>query len=292
MVGFEFYSPRLNLTSYRPTRILLRALRSESHVPRDTPMTLRTAVHIFLRSCGAFLLCFALLGCGDTCFVVTGIFSNTTSATNPPTCKLSDGTGIIIVGINSARSSSAAPTSPNLQHIFITLRGIDASPNADASDNSPDWQELAPELASEPVQIDLMNTSVSGALCGSNLTRKAIIRAAVYRRIRLRLISDEPAAVEPLPKDNECGGPNLNCVVDTNGHTRALVMKNAAGNVLIASDHIADGSFDVLPNTETQLSIVFDPYSSLAVAVSDAVQVAPVFSAEAVVGCASSLSPR
>ena len=140
--------------------------------------------------------------------------------------------------------------------------------------------------------IDLMNTSVPGALCAPRLARKAIVRAAVYRQIRLRLISDEPAPGDPLPNDNKCGGRSFNCVVDTNGHTRALVMKNAANNVLIMSDHITDGSFNVLPDAATQLSIVFDPYSSLAVAVSDAVQIAPVFSAETDAGCASSLSPR
>ena len=260
---------------------------------RGTPMLRQTQASFIRLSFLALLLCFLLSGCGDTCFVIIGIFPNTTSATNPPTCKLGDGTGTIIVGINSARPSSpGVPTSPNLQHIFITLRGIDASPNANASDDSPDWQPLAPELSSEPVQIDLMNTSVSGVLCAPTLTRKTIVRAAVYRQIRLRLISDEPAAGDPFPKDNACGGRNLNCVVDTNGHTRALVMKSAADNVLIMSGHIADGSFNVLPDTETQLSIVFDPYSSLAVAVSDAVQIAPVFSAETAAGCASSLSPR
>ena len=260
---------------------------------RGTPMLRRTQAGFIRLSFLGLLPCFLLFGCGDTCFVITGIFPNTTSATNPPTCKLGDGTGTIIVGINSARPASrGAPTSPNLQHIFITLRGIDASPNANASDNSSDWQELAPELASEPVQIDLMNNSVSGALCVPSLTRKAIVRADVYRELRLRLVSDQPTADGAMPQHNECGGGSYNCVVDANGHTRALVMKNALHNVLIPSDHIADGSFDVLPDTETQLSIVFDPYSSLAVAVSDAVQVAPVFSAETTAGCASSLSPR
>jgi Domain of unknown function (DUF4382) len=253
-------------------------------------MLRQTQARFIRLSFSGLLLCFLLCGCGDTCFVVTGIFPNTTSATNPPTCKLGDGTGIIIVGINSARSSPVAPTSPNLQHIFITLRGIDASPNANASDDSSDWQELAPELASEPVQIDLMNTSVSGALCASSLTRKASVRADVYRQLRLRLVSDQQISNDTVPQHNECGGVSYNCVVDINGHTRALVTKNVAGNMVIASDHIADGSFDVLPDTETQLSIVFDPYSSLAVAVSDAVQVAPVFSAETAAGCASSLS--
>jgi hypothetical protein len=237
-------------------------------------------------------LCLALSGCGDTCFVITGIFPNAASTANPPTCNLGTGNGTVTVGINTVIASPALPMSPNLGHVFITLGGIDANPNADATEDSPDWQELAPHLASEPIQIDLMAADVSGASCASRLAGKASVRAGAYRQIRLRLLSGPAAAGDPVLRDNSCGGRNLNCVVDTNGHTRALVMKNAAGNVLIMSDHIADGSFNVLPDTETQLSIVFDPYSSLAVAVSDAVQVAPVFSAETAAGCASSLSPR
>lgn len=235
-------------------------------------------------------VCFLLLGCGDTCFVVVGIFPNTTSATNPPTCKLGDGTGTIIVGINSSHPSPEAPTSPNLQHLFITLRGIDANPDAIATEDSPDWQELAPELTSEPVQIDLMNTSLSVASCAPSLARKATVRAAEYRQIRLRLVSDQPAADDLLPKHNQCGGRSFNCVVDTNGYTHALALKNGENNFLIRSDHIADGSFNVLPDTETQLTIVFDPYSSLATAVSDSVQVVPVFSVETAGGCTPSSS--
>lgn len=245
----------------------------------------------FVPLCGAcLLLCFVLIGCGDTCFVFTGIFPNATSATNPPTCNLGAGNGTITVGINSVRPSSIAPMSPNLEHVFITLRGIEAHPSALAAEDSPDWQELAPELASEPVQIDLMNTSGSGASCAPSLTRKATVRAEEYRQIRLRLVSDQPTAGDPLPKQNNCGGGSFNCVVDMNGYTHTLVLKNGERDLLITSDHIADGSFNVLPGTETQLSIAFEPYSSLATAVSDAVQVLPVFSAETAAGCAPSLS--
>ena len=262
---------------------------AQADFSRGTPMLKRQAGFIRLSFLG-LALCFLLFGCGDTCFVIIGIFPNTTSATNPPTCKLGDGTGTIIVGINSARPSPQAPTSPNLQHVFITLRGIDASPDAIATEDSPDWQELAPELASEPVQIDLMNTSVSDVSCASSLTRKSIVRADLYRQIRLRLVSDQPAAGDPLPRQNECGGRSFNCVVDINGYTHALALKNGERDLRITSDHIADGSFNVLPDTQTRLSIVFDPYSSLATAVSDAVQVVPVFSAETASGCIPSSS--
>ncbi len=92
---------------------------------------------------------------------------------------------------------------------------------------------------------------------------------------------------DPQPKHNECSGPNFNCVVDTNGHAHALALKNGAHDFLITSNRITDGSFNVLPDTETNLSIVFDPYSSLAAATGDAVQIMPVFSAETAVACDS-----
>src|ERR1700751_5113265 len=154
--------------------------------------------------CGAsLLLCFLLLGCGDTCFVITGIFPNTTSITNLPTCNLGAGNGTITIGINSARPSPVAPMSPNLQHVFITLRGIEANPNSVAPEDSPDWQELAPEFDSEPVQIDLMGTAASGVSCASRLTRKSFVRASVYRELRLPMAPDQSVAGEPHPKHNE-----------------------------------------------------------------------------------------
>jgi len=253
----------------------------------STPMPRQTRPRLLLLCGASLLLCFLLIGCGDTCFVITGIFPNTTSTTNPPTCNLGAGNGTITVGINSVRPSPVAPMSPNLQHVFITLRGIEANPNSVAAEDSPDWQELAPEFATEPVQIDLMATPASRVSCASRLTRKSIVRASVYRQLRLRLVPDQSVAGEPQPKHNECSGSGFNCVVDTNGHAHALALKNGAHDFLITSNRITDGSFNVLPDTETNLSIVFDPYSSLAAANADAVQIMPVFSAETAVACDS-----
>jgi hypothetical protein len=253
----------------------------------STPMPRQTQPGFVRLSFASLLLCFLLIGCGDTCFVITGIFPNTTSTTNPPTCNLGAGNGTIIVGINSVRPSPVAPMSPNLQHVFLTLRGIEANPNSVAAEDSPDWQELAPEFAAEPLQIDLMATTVSGVSCSSRLTRKSALRASMYRQIRLRLASDQAAPGDPLPIHNECSGSGFNCVVDTNGHAHTLALKNGARDLLITSDRITDGSFNVLPDTETNLSIVFDPYSSLAAATGDTVQIVPVFSAETAVACDS-----
>jgi hypothetical protein len=84
------------------------------------------------------LLCVLLVGCGDTCFVITGIFPEM-SPGNPPTCKLGSGSGIVIVHINSMSPTAGAPSAPNLQHVFVTLSGIDALPSALLSEESPGW---------------------------------------------------------------------------------------------------------------------------------------------------------
>ena len=241
--------------------------------------------------CTALLVFFLLAGCGDTCVVVTGIFLNTTSTTNPPTCKLGNGNGNINIGINSVPSSPVAPMAPNLRQIFVSIRGIEANPNALAAVDSPDWQELAPELASEPVQIDLMASSVSGASCPPHLTRKTTVRANVYRQLRLLLVSDQPPPGAELVQHNECDGLGFNCVVDINGHKHGLALKDGVPVLVIASDRIANGFFDVLPDTETDLSIVFDPYSSVADAAGDSVQIVPVFSAETAAACDSPPAP-
>jgi hypothetical protein len=179
---------------------------------------------------------------------------------------------------------------PNLRHMFVSIRGVEANHDALATEESPDWQELAPELASEPVQIDLMATSVADSSCSSRLTRKASVRADVYRQVRLRLVPDQPDARAPQPPHNECAGMSFNCVMDTNGLAHPLALKSGASDILIPPDRIADGSFNVLPETASHLSIVFDPYSSLAVATGDAVQINPVFSADVRASCNSSSS--
>jgi|GEM_PF-5690578 len=241
--------------------------------------------------CIALLVCFLLAGCGDTCVVVTGIFLNTTSNTNPPTCQLGNGNGNVNIGINSVPASPVAPMAPNLRHIFVSIRGIEANPNALATEDSPDWQELAPELATEPVQIDLMPSSVSGGSCQPRLTRKTNVRADLYRQLRLRLVSDQPAPGAELAQHNQCNGLGFNCVVDINGHKHGLALKDGVPILVIASDRIANGFFDVLPDAETHLAIVFDPYSSVATAAGDSVQIVPVFSAETAAECDSPPAP-
>src|SRR5713226_8455305 len=126
------------------------------------------------------LLCLAVSGCGNFCF--SGSLNGTASGitVSNSSCPLTKATGAVIVQLSAAPApptafaafpppfaSPLASPSPslgalpdalpnNVQHIFVTLRGIEAHPDMVADEDSPGWQELAPDLSSHPVQLDLL----------------------------------------------------------------------------------------------------------------------------------------
>jgi Domain of unknown function (DUF4382) len=250
----------------------------------------RTIEVLLARLCVGLLVCFIFTGCGDTCVVVTGIFPNASSPTNPPSCQL--GNGGITVAFRSVASSAAVASTPNLQHLFVTLRGIEANSSALATADSPDWQQLAPDLADHPVQIDLMEAPALGARCPPPLIHNSSFRAGVYRQIRLQLVPDAPAGVDVSFQKNACQGDGLQCIVAMNGQIHPMALVKGGADIVIAANHIANGSFNVLPDTETRLSIEFNSFASLATPDGDAVRIAPAFSVDSDAVCDSaSASP-
>ena len=251
-------------------------------------MKLRRRVLPLILFCGGLPLCLPLAGCGDSCIVVVGVFSASTSINNPPACNLGNANGTINLSIRSAAMASQIPTSPNLQHLFLTLRGIEAHSSADADDDSPDWQELAPELMSKPVQIDLMSSPhADGTACLPHLVRGTVVPAAVYRQIRLNLVPDHPSANEAVPDQNACGSIGFNCAVGVGGQIGALAIENGNRSIRIAPDKIANGFFRVLPDTDSELAIQFNPFASLAAPLSEAVRLVPDFTADSPASCAT-----
>lgn len=256
---------------------------------RATPIIRRVRMNHVPILCAVMLLFFLVAGCGDYCIIVTGIVPNTSSSTNLPSCQLPTTTGTVSIRINSIAASSVAASSgaassgaalsPNLAHIFVSLRGIDGHTDELGDANSLDWKGLAPELASQPVQFDLMDSQAAdGPSCALGALRANHIPAGSYRQVRLQLVSDHPDSSEPVPQHNECAGIGFNCVVGNNGEKHALVLDGAGQFLEIAPTRIANGFFNVIADTETRLSIAFDSYSSLAAPAGDAVRITPVFS--------------
>ncbi len=225
----------------------------------------------------ALLVWLAVAGCNKTCVSFTsnpstGILVVKVSDAKQA-CALTTVKGTVQVQVGTSPMPSPTPGSSSAQHIFIGIRGIAAHPSTIADENSPDWQELAPQLARQPVQVDLMaplDPCAAGPLGESNLS------AGVYRQIRLRLIPNQPAADEPVPEVNACGDVGFNCVVRADGRIQPLVLDGVTPQFRIASEQMDGGSLFVLPDTVNAIPIEFNANLSLALPAGEAVRLVPV----------------
>src|SRR5690348_11270441 len=100
------------------------------------------------------------------------------------------GTGSITVNLSDP--PTCAFPSGSFEHVFVTIRSVQAHTSTSAGDNSPGWQELAPQLNSAPMQIDLLSLAPNACLLvtlGSN----AALPAGNYQQIRLLLVANSGA---------------------------------------------------------------------------------------------------
>jgi len=228
----------------------------------------------------ALLVWLAVAGCNKTCVSFTsnpstGILVVKVSDAKQA-CTLTTVKGTVRVQVGTSPMPSPTPSSSSLQHIFLGIRGIDAHPSTIADENSPDWQELAPQLARQPVQVDLMarlDPCAAGPLGESNLP------AGVYRQIRLRLVPNQPAADEPVAEVNACGSVGFNCIVRADGRMQPLVLDGVTPQLHIASEQMDRGSLLVLPDTVNAIPIEFNAHLSLALPAGEAVRLVPVLTA-------------
>jgi Domain of unknown function (DUF4382) len=153
-----------------------------------------------------------LAGCGNSCFVG---FSNNgnggliiKTANPPPTCSLSQANGMMRGFAVTSRVCETCTTAARLEHVFVTLRGIQLRPVISEDTDSADWLELAPQLAKKPRQIDLV-----GDFRPLILVESAAIPAGSYREIRLQFLSGTAVSAEGLPIENACGEMQWNCIV-------------------------------------------------------------------------------
>jgi hypothetical protein len=191
--------------------------------------------------------------------------------------------GNVSVRVVTAANSSEGPIAPNLQHVFVTLQGIEAHTSAVAPDDSPDWEELAPDLAREPKQVDLMAELANS--CPTNGIPGARVSAGAYRQIRLRLAPSRATSGEAFLAQTACGELGPHCAISPDGQIHPLTFGEGTLLVHIAPDRISGGFFSVLPDADIHLTIEFNRFASFAVPSGDAVQFTPVFTAETVASC-------
>jgi hypothetical protein len=172
----------------------------------------------------------------------------------------------------------------------VTLRGIEAIASALADDDSPDWRELAPKLATQPVQLDLLARNADS--CARSTFDDVALPADAYRQIRLRLESDRPPTDASIPEESACGGVSLNCVVMSDGGVRALVLDRPSSQVQVPSDRISGGFFRVFPEATVNLKIEFNTQSTLIFSADDPVRLVPVFTVELQSPCEMTATPN
>jgi hypothetical protein len=89
--------------------------------------------------CGLIALASVLVSCGSggtsSSFSGSGMGTVNVSMTDPPSCAFPNGA---------------------YEHVYVSVRSVQAHTSATADDNTPGWQELAPQLNKLPVQIDLI----------------------------------------------------------------------------------------------------------------------------------------
>ena len=230
----------------------------------------------------ALFFCLSLFGCGNSCFVFVSNPGGTIPPNTIPSCQLGTSTGTVSLQITASPTTPAEDSPAHIQHIFVTLRGIEATASAIPGDDSADWRELAPNLTTRPVQLDLLERSADPS--ERTGVQDAIVPADAYRQVRLRLLpnqpANQPAEDESFPEENACGSAGFNCVITSDGVNRPLVLDSQPTQIQISSDHISGGFFRVLPETAVNLKLEFNPQSSVIFSANEAARLVPVFTVE------------
>jgi len=169
-------------------------------------------------------------------------------------------TGTVTVSLSDP--PSCMPPSGHFEHVYVTVRSVEAHISSSADDSSSGWQELAPQLRSAPMQIDLFskpNTNCVLAQLGS-----ASLPVGSYQQIRLLLVSNSPSAGAAVPSPNACAGNGFNCVLLDDGTVHELLLSSQDNTGLkIPSGQIVGGPIQVAAGQSVDLNIDFNACASI-----------------------------
>ena len=201
-----------------------------------------------------------LAGCGGssfTGFTGSGMGTINVSITDPPSCKVPNG---------------------DFEHVYVTIRSVQAQTSATADDNTPGWQELAPQLNSQPMQIDLFAAGPNACLL-TMLGSNAALPAGTYQQIRLLLLAND-GGNGPLPATNACGDQGFNCAVLEDGSIHELQLSSQANTGLkIPPGQVEGGPITVAPGADVDLNINFNACASIIVEGNGTFRLKPVLTA-------------
>ena len=211
-----------------------------------------------LRFPSALLFVFGLTGC-NTCVTFTSNPPTGTLgivASDPrPVCTLTKMNAAVRTQLAAEPVCSSCVGSGQVQHIFISIRGMELNSSATAHDDSPDWEELLPaELEQKPLQIDLLESNLAQGV-QEPFERTAHIPAGIYRQLRLRLVPNQPTIEDRLPEKNPCGSGTFNCIAMADGSIQPLLLDEGLPELRITSGKLESASLLFPPDTHTDLII-------------------------------------
>jgi Domain of unknown function (DUF4382) len=144
----------------------------------------------------------------------------------------------------------STPPGP-FSHVYVTVTDVKIHQSSGASDSDPGWVDLAPNLASNPVQVDLLGTATA---CFLKMLGSSEIQPGTYQQIRV-LLADNSATVS----GNQCGN-TANCVVlasdPMNPRPLNLSSESKTG-IKIPPGQIAGGKFVIAAGESKDLDIDF-----------------------------------
>jgi uncharacterized protein DUF4382 len=163
------------------------------------------------------------------------------SITDPPTCAFPNGQFV---------------------HVYVSVRSVQANISSTAGGSDPGWVELAPQLNSEPMQIDLFAAGPNVCLL-TMLGSNTALPAGTYQQIRLILVANS-GNTGSVPASNACGNQGYNCVVMHDGTVAELALSSEANTgIKIPAGQVEGGPITVNPGQDVDLNIDFNACASI-----------------------------
>jgi hypothetical protein len=221
-------------------------------------------ISYFLLGLGMAAVAAIIIGCGGNTPMMPSSSMGTVnvSMSDPPSCAATNsGTAPASVG------GTAAPGGTTFTSVFVTIRSIRAHISASADDTSSGWQELAPQLVSAPVQVDLLHLPAKGQ-CLLEQLGSTSLPSGDYQQMRLILLANAaPSGPAPSTDSNACfkplGGDVFNCVVDSTGAHTLNLSSEANTGLKIPPGQIMGGPIHVAAGQSVDLNIDFNTCASI-----------------------------
>jgi hypothetical protein len=166
------------------------------------------------------------------------------------------------INVSLSDPPSCMPPNGQFRHVYVTVRSVQAHIDPQAGDNTSGWQELAPQLANQPMQIDLFSSAQTNCILAQ--LGSASLPVGSYQQIRLLLVSNSPSAGSAVPSPNACAGNGFNCVVLGDGTIHELELSSQDNTGLkIPPGQIVGGPIQVSAAQSVDLNIDFNACASI-----------------------------